>query len=246
MRITILTLFPEMFQGFFDSSIIKKARYKGLVDYQAVDIRSFTLNKHNRVDDYPFGGGQGMIMFPQPVIDALNSVRTEKSHVIMMTPAAPTFTQKKARQLAADYEDIILICAHYEGYDERILDYCDEVLSIGDYILTGGEVASMVITDALTRLVPGVITEDSTLYESFENGLLEHPQYTRPVEYDGKTVPEILLSGHHENIRRFNLKASLAKTLKYRPDLLEKRDLSAEEKDLLKEIEEESVTAEQA
>ena len=239
MKITILTLFPEMFQGFFDSSIIKKARLKGLVEYQTVDIRSFTRNKHNRVDDYPFGGGQGMIMFPQPVVDALNSVRKENSHVIMMTPAAPTFTQAKARQLVADYDDIILICAHYEGYDERILDYCDEVISIGDYVLTGGEVASMVVTDALTRLVKGVITEDSTIYESFENGLLEHPQYTRPVEFEGKEVPEILLSGHHENIRKFNLKASLRKTLKYRPDLLEKKELSEEEKSMLREIREE-------
>ena len=241
MKITILTLFPEMFQGFFDSSIIKKAKLKGLVEYQTVDIRSFTLNKHNRVDDYPFGGGQGMIMFPQPVIDALNSVKTKKSHVIMMTPAAPTFTQKKARELVENYEDLILICAHYEGYDERILDYCDEVLSIGDYVLTGGEVASMVITDALTRLVKGVITEDSTIYESFENGLLEHPQYTRPVEYDGKIVPEILLSGHHENIRRFNLKESLRKTWKYRPDLLDKKELTEEEISLLGEIKEEEI-----
>ncbi len=236
MKITILTLFPEMFEGFFSSSIIKKAKLKGLVEYETVDVRMFTKNKHNRVDDYPFGGGQGMIMFPQPMIDALNSVKSEKSHVIMMTPAAPTFTQKRAHELVRDYDDIILLCAHYEGYDERILDYCDEVLSIGDYILTGGETASMVITDALTRLVKGVITEDSTVYESFENGLLEHPQYTRPVEYDGKVVPEVLLSGHHENVRKFNLKESLRKTYRYRKDLLEKRELTAEEQELLAEV----------
>ena len=236
MKITILTLFPEMFEGFFNSSIIKKAKYKGLVEYQAVDVRSFTENKHNRVDDYPFGGGQGMIMFPQPMIDALRSVKTEKSHVIMMTPAAPTFTQKKAHELVSNYEDIILLCAHYEGYDERILDYVDEVISIGDYILTGGETAAMVVTDALTRLVKGVITEDSTVYESFENGLLEHPQYTRPVDYEGKVVPEILLSGHHEKIRLFNLKESLRKTYRYRKDLLEKRNLTEEEQVLLNEV----------
>ena len=177
-----------------------------------------------------------MIMFPQPMIDALRSVKTEKSHVIMMTPAAPTFTQKKAHELVSNYEDIILLCAHYEGYDERILDYVDEVISIGDYILTGGETAAMVVTDALTRLGKGVITEDSTVYESFENGLLEHPQYTRPVDYEGKVVPEILLSGHHEKIRLFNLKESLRKTYRYRKDLLEKRNLTEEEQVLLNEV----------
>lgn len=237
MKITIMTLFPEMFEGFFNSSIIKKARLKGLVEYETVDIRSFTTHNNRRVDDYPFGGGQGMVMFPQPIVDALKVYRTEKSRVIMMTPAAPVFNQAKAHKLASDYEHLILICGHYEGYDERILDYCDEVISIGDYVLTGGEIASMVITDAVTRLIKGVITEESTIYESFENGLLEHPQYTHPYEYDGKCVPDVLLSGHHENIRKYNLKESLRKTLKYRPDLLEKRDLTNEEQKFLNEIE---------
>ncbi len=239
MKISILTLFPEMFSGFLDSSIIRKARLKGLVEYELFNIRDYTTHNNNRVDDYPFGGGQGMVMFPQPVVDCLKEIRTEKSHVIMMSPAAPVFNQKKAHQLQKDIEHLILICAHYEGYDERILDYCDEVLSIGDYVLTGGECAAMVITDAITRLVPGVITENSWVYESFEQGLLEHPQYTRPEVYDGKAVPEILLSGHHENIRKYNLKESLRKTRKYRPDLLEKRDLSEEEEVLLAEIEKE-------
>ena len=159
MKITILTLFPEMFNGFLDTSIIKKARLKELVDYQIVDIRAFTDDKHKRVDDYPFGGGQGMVMFCQPIVDALKTVRSEESHTILMTPAASTFSQEKARSLLK-FKHLIIICAHYEGYDERILNYVDEVISIGDYILTGGELAAMVVADATTRLVDGVITQD--------------------------------------------------------------------------------------
>jgi len=235
MKISILTLFPEMYEGFLNTSIIKKARLKELVDFEIVDIRAFTLDKHKRVDDAPFGGGQGMVMFPQPIVDALRSVRSSESHVILMTPAATTFDQVKARELV-DYQHLILICAHYEGYDERILNYVDEVLSIGDYVLTGGELASMVISDAVTRLVKGVITEDSNRYESFENGLLEYPQYTRPVEYDGQIVPEVLLSGHHENIRKYRLKESLRKTLRYRNDLLAKLEANKEIQEILNEL----------
>ena len=235
MKISILTLFPEMYEGFLNTSIIKKARLKELVTFEIVDIRAFTLDKHKRVDDAPFGGGQGMVMFPQPIVDALRSIKTNESHVILMTPAAPTFDQVKARELVY-YQHLILICAHYEGYDERILNYVDEVLSIGDYVLTGGELASMVISDAVTRLVKGVITEDSNLYESFENGLLEYPQYTRPVEYEGQTVPEILLSGHHENIRQYRLKESLRKTYQYRKDLLAKQEFNQKTAKILKKI----------
>ncbi|MEA5026273.1 tRNA (guanine-N(1)-)-methyltransferase [bioreactor metagenome] len=235
MKISILTLFPEMFDGFLQTSIIKKARLKRLVDYEIVDIRSFTLDKHRRVDDYPFGGGQGMVMFPQPVVDALRSVKQEDSHVVLMTPAAPTFQQAKARSLA-EYTHLILICAHYEGYDERILNYVDEVVSIGDYVLTGGELASMVVSDAVTRLIKGVITEDSNRYESFEDGLLEYPQYTRPVEFEGQTVPEILLSGHHEKIAAYRLKESLRKTYRYRKDLLAKQEFNQKTAKVLKEI----------
>lgn len=235
MKITILTLFPEMFNGFLDTSIIKKARLKELVDYQIVDIRAFTKDKHKRVDDYPFGGGQGMVMFCQPIVDALKTVRTEKSHIILMTPAASTFNQEKARSLLK-FKHLIIICAHYEGYDERILNYVDEVISIGDYILTGGELAAMVVADATTRLVDGVIAQDSHLNESFEEGLLEYPQYTRPTEFQGYKVPAVLLSGHHEQIRLYRLKESLRKTYQYRKDLLARKALDKESEKLLAEI----------
>ncbi len=239
MRITILTLFPEMFEGFLNTSIMKKARLKNLAEIETVDIRSFTKDKHHRVDDYPFGGGQGMILQCQPVLDALKSVRNEKSYVILLSPVGNVFKQSIAREYVKK-EHIILICGHYEGFDERILDYVDESMSIGDYVLTGGEVASMVITDAIVRLVDGVITQASHEDESFENGLLEYPQYTHPVEYDGKCVPEVLLSGHHENIRRFRLNESLRKTLKYRPDLLEDRLFTKEEIEMLDILKEEN------
>ena len=214
---------------------MKKARLKNLAEIETVDIRSFTQDKHHRVDDYPFGGGQGMILQCQPVLDALKSIRNEQSHVILLAPVGRVFKQSIAREYVKK-EHIILICGHYEGFDERIMDYVDESMSIGDYVLTGGEVASMVITDAIVRLVDGVITQASHEDESFENGLLEYPQYTHPVEYDGKTVPEVLLSGHHENIRKFRLKESLRKTLRYRPDLLENYELNKEEVKFLNEI----------
>ena len=240
MRITILTLFPEMFEGFLTTSIIKKARLKKLMEIETVDIRSFTKDKHHRVDDYPFGGGQGMILQCQPVLDALKSVKKENSHVILLSPVGNVFKQNVAREYVKK-EHLILVCGHYEGFDERILDYVDESLSIGDYVLTGGEVASMVITDAVVRLVDGVITQASHEDESFENGLLEYPQYTHPVEYDGKSVPDVLLSGHHENIRRFRLKESLRKTLRYRPDLLKNRTFSKEEIQMLDELKKEDI-----
>ena len=220
MRITIMTIFPEMFDGFLNTSIIKKARLKNIVDINVADFRQYTKDKHNRVDEYPFGGGQGMVLMCQPIVDCLNDVRKENSHVILMNPAGKTFTQPKAHQLL-EYDDIVIMCGHYEGFDARISDYVDEELSIGDYILTGGELGAMVITDAVTRLVDGVISADSTRDETFENGLLEYPQYTKPVEYDGKTVPEVLLSGHHENIRKYRLYESLKKTYLQRKDLLE-------------------------
>lgn len=235
MRITIMTIFPEMFEGFLNTSIIKKARLKNIVDIQVADFRQFTKDKHNRVDEYPFGGGQGMVLMCQPIVDCLNEVKTEKSHVILMNPTGKTFDQKKAHELL-EKEDIVIICGHYEGYDARISDYVDEEISIGDYILTGGELGAMVITDAVTRLVEGVITAESTVDETFENGLLEYPQYTRPVDFEGKVVPEVLLSGHHENIRKFRLYESLKKTLINRPDLLENRELTDEEARMLEDI----------
>ena len=240
MRITIATIFPEMFEGFISTSIIKKAVLKGLVTIDTVDIRSFTNDKHRRVDDYPFGGGQGLVMMAQPVIDALNSVRTPDSKVIYLTPVGEVFSQPKAKDFVS-FKHMILLCGHYEGIDERIMDSVDVCLSIGDFVLTGGEVAAMVVTDAVVRLVDGVITEASHQQESFEGDLLEYPQYTRPADYLGKTVPEVLLSGNHEVIRKWRLKESIRKTLQYRPDLLKKRIFNKEEKKLLLEIESEKV-----
>ena len=235
MKITILTIFPEMFEDFLNTSIIKKARLKNIVDIQVADFRQFTADKHNRVDDYPFGGGNGMVLMCQPLLDCLKTVRSENSHVVLMNPSGQTFTQKKAHELRR-HEDLILVCGHYEGYDARISNYVVEEISIGDFILTGGELAAMVITDAVTRLVDGVISEGSTVEETFENDLLEYPQYTRPVVYDGQEVPEVLLSGHHEKIRRWRLYESLRKTWLQRPDLLEKHQFTDEEREMLEDI----------
>ena len=235
MKITILTLFPEMYTGFLSTSIIKKAILKALVEVEVIDIRPFTTNKHRRVDDYPFGGGQGLVMAVQPVKDALASVKTEKAHVILTSASGHRFDQAKARQLAHQ-DHLVLVCGHYEGLDERIVGLCDEELSIGDYVLTGGELPSMVIADAVIRLAQGVIRPESHLDESYENGLLEYPQYTRPEHLEDGDVPEVLMSGNHEAIRIFRLKESLRKTWLRRPDLFKDRTLTAEETQLMIEI----------
>lgn len=240
MKISILTLFPEMFEGFLNTSIIKKARLKGLVEIECIDMRSFTTNKHKRVDDYPFGGGQGLVMAVQPVKDALASVLTDDSFVLLSGAGGERLTQKKVRTYT-EKKHLIFICGHYEGFDERIKPLIHEEVSIGDYILTGGELPAMVLSDAVCRLVEGVIRESSHLDESFENGLLEYPQYTRPVESDGLSVPEVLLSGNHEKIRRFRLKESLRKTWISRPDLFKDYVLNKEETLLLIEILQESL-----
>lgn len=232
MKISILTIFPEMFDGFVTTSIIKKAILKQLVEVEMIDIRSFTKDKHHRVDDYPFGGGAGLVMMAQPVIDAINSCKSEDSLVVYMTPVGHQFNQKRAKQLATK-SHLILLCGHYEGIDERIMPYVDQCISIGDYVLTGGELAAMVVSDAVIRLQPGVITEDSIIDESYEDNLLEYPQYTRPATYDGVDVPQVLLSGHHEEIRKWRLKQSLIRTRKFRPDLLQHRVFTKEERKLL-------------
>lgn len=235
MKISILSIFPEMYEGFLNTSIIKKAILQDFVEVEIVDFRLFTTNKHNRVDEPPYGGGHGLVLLYQPIIDALKSIRQSNSHVVMLGPAGPTLNQEKVKSLSK-IEHLILICGHYEGYDERILHHVDEVLSIGDYILTGGELASMVIADSIIRLIPGVIREESHQLESFENNLLEHAHYTQPREIDGLEVPEVLLSGHHKNIEMFRKENSLKKTLKYRPDLLKKADLTNEEASILQKI----------
>ena len=242
MKITVVTLFPEFFDSFKNTSIIKRALDAGRVEFETVDFRQYTKDKHNHVDDTPCGGGAGMVLSVQPIADCLRAVCNKQSHVMMMTPQGSVFKQQKARQLVAEHEHIVLVCGHYEGFDERIRDYVDEEISLGDFVLTGGEGAAMVISDALIRLLNGVILQESHEDDSFENGLLEHPQYTRPVEYEGKRVPDVLLSGHHANIARWRLKESLRKTLLRRPDLLEHRDFTKEELKLLEEIKAEKTT----
>lgn len=241
MIIDILTLFPEMFAGPFDSSIIKRARERGLLDIDITDIRSFSGNKHHTVDDTPYGGGAGMVMQAPPILRALDSVRQKRAgtlpRVILMCPTGLKFDQHWARDLAGE-EHLVIICGHYEGVDERVreLAVTDE-LSIGDYVLTGGELPAMVVVDAVARMIPGVLGEKASAEEdSFYAGLLEYPQYTRPAECGSLPVPEILLSGHHENIRRWRRRQSLLRTLERRPDLLHPETLADEDKAILLEI----------
>ncbi len=230
MRIDILTLFPEMVQNVLGESITGRALKNNLYELNTVNIRDFTEDKHRRVDDSPYGGGSGMVMEAQPIYDAYQSVKSEKAKVIYMSPQGQPFCQQKARELSKE-EHLILLCGHYEGVDERVLEeIVDEEISLGDFVLTGGEIAACAICDAILRLVPGVLgNEDSSCDESFENGLLEYPQYTRPEEVLGRTVPEVLLSGHHKNIEKFRREKSLERTFYKRPDLLEKAELNKED-----------------
>lgn len=223
MKIDILTLFPNMFENVFNESIIKRAVDKKLVDIKIHDIRDYTTDKHNRVDDYSFGGGKGMVLMPEPVYNAIEDVKTKDSIVIMMTPQGKTYNQKMAYQFSKQ-KHIIILCGHYEGFDERIRSFVDLEISVGDYVLTGGEIPSMIMVDSIVRLVDGVIEPDSHLYDSFNNNLLDYPVYTKPVEFKNMKVPDVLLSGHHENIRKWRLEQSIKKTKERRPDLLEKGD----------------------
>ncbi len=236
MVIDILTIFPSMFNDFLATSIIARAISQEIVKVNVIDIRSFTKDKNGRIDDYPIGGGAGLVMKCQPILDSLNSVKKENSKVFLMSPRGKKFNQEMARCLAKE-EHIVLVCGHYEGLDERVNSAFTDMISIGDYVLTGGELASMVISDAIIRLLDGAISEGSTLEESFENGLLEYPQYTFPREYQGKKVPDILFSGNHKAIKKWRLKESLKLTKNSRPDLLINRRYSKEEIKLLKEIE---------
>lgn len=222
MKIDILTIFPNMFDGFLSESIIKRALDKNLVEINVHDIRTYSTDKHKRVDDYGFGGGQGMVLMPQPIFDAVEDIKTNESKVILMTPQGQPYKQSKAYDLSKE-KHLILICGHYEGFDERIRTLADMEISIGDYVLTGGELASMVITDSIVRLIDGVITTDSHIKDSFNDNLLDYPVYTKPVNFRGMEVPEVLLSGHHKNIDEFRKNESLKRTKERRPDLLEKR-----------------------
>ena len=218
MRIDILTLFPEMFDGFLNTSIIKRARDMGSVDIKVHNFRDYSTDKHGRVDDYPYGGGAGMVLMCEPIFRAIEDIRTEDSLVIMLSPGGRVFKQSVAVELTK-HKHIILLCGHYEGFDERIKTIVDMELSIGDYVLTGGEVPSMVITDAVTRLIPGVITSDSLNSESFNDGLLDYPNYTRPEVFRGMKVPDVLLSGHHKNIEKYRQEEKIRLTKENRSDL---------------------------
>ena len=215
MRIDILTLFPSMFDGFLNESIIKRAREKGLVTINVINIRDFTPYKNGQVDDYGFGGGAGMVLMCEPVYNAINSVKDENSKVILTSPRGKTFNQKKALELKNE-SHLIIVCGHYEGFDERILNFVDEEISIGDFVLTGGEIPSMAMVDSITRLIDGVISKESLDSESFDDGLLDYPVYTKPREFMGYEVPEVLLSGDHKKINEYRQSERERLTKKYK------------------------------
>lgn len=238
MKISVLTLFPEMFEAVCGTSIIKRALDNKLFSLEFINIRDYSLDKHKRVDDYPYGAGGGLVMQPMPIYAAYQAVAEKegkKPHVIYMSPQGKTFDQKKAIEISR-MDSVIILCGHYEGVDQRVLDeIVDEEISIGDYVLTGGEIAAMAVIDASARMIPGVLdSEETSSNESHYDGLLEYPQYTRPFEWHGKTVPEILLSGHHANIEKWRREMSVAITAKKRPEMLRKAQLSEKEREFVK------------
>lgn len=232
MNIHVLSLFPDMFTGVFGASILKKAQEKGAVKLEVTDLRGFSGNKHNQVDDYPYGGGAGMVLKPEPMFSAVEAITAGKNpRIILMCPQGERFTQKKAEELAQEQE-LVFLCGHYEGYDERIRQHLvtDEI-SIGDFVLTGGELGAMTVIDSVVRLLPGVLgQEDSHIQDSFSTGLLEHPHYTRPAEFRGMKVPDVLLSGNHAKIEQWRTEESLKRTFERRPDLLENYPLTDKQK----------------
>ena len=220
MKISILTLFPEMFDGFINTSIIKRAIESNKVEIELINFRDYSKDSHNKVDDTPYGGGAGMVLTCQPIFDCIESIRTEDSKVILLTPSGIPYKQKIAYDLSKE-KHLIIICGHYEGFDERILSIVDMEVSIGDYVLTGGEIPSMVLTDSIIRLIPGVINEESHINDSFnEDYLLDYPTYTKPAEYKGMKVPEVLISGDHKKIDEWRKQESIKKTKNNRQDLL--------------------------
>ncbi|WP_110929703.1 tRNA (guanosine(37)-N1)-methyltransferase TrmD [Bacillus massiliglaciei] len=243
MKIDVLSLFPEMFEGVLGSSILKKAQEKGAVHYKVTNFRDYADNKHQTVDDYPYGGGAGMVLKPQPIFDAVESLTGQadkKPRVVLLCPQGERYTQKKAEELAQE-DHLVFICGHYEGYDERIREHLvtDEI-SIGDYVLTGGELGAMVIIDSVVRLLPGVLgNEDSPIMDSHSSGLLEHPHYTRPADFRGMKVPDALLSGNHKRIDEWRMKESLRRTWHRRPDMLKNYSIDEAEAKLLEEIKKE-------
>ena len=235
MKFDVLTLFPEMFEA-IKQSIIGKAAEKNLININLINIRDFSKNKHKKVDDTPYGGGAGMVMKADVVYDAYKSIKDENAKVIYLTPQGKVLNQKKVEELSKE-EHLILLCGHYEGIDQRVLDkIVDEEISIGDYVLTGGEIPAMVLIDSVSRYVEGVLSEDSISEESFSQGILEYPQYTRPEIFEGMKVPEILQSGHHENIKKWRRCEALKNTYNKRPELLENVELSEQDKKYLEKI----------
>lgn len=241
MKVSILTLFPEMFQGVFSSSILKHAQEKGVIQFNVINFRDYSTDRHQRVDDYPYGGGGGMVLTPQPIFDAVEALKVKHSsnekapRVILLCPQGEQYTQEKAEELSKE-DHLMLICGHYEGYDERIREHIitDEI-SIGDYVLTGGEIGAMVISDSITRLQPGALgNEQSAVTDSHSTGLLEYPHYTRPAEFRNMKVPDILLSGHHERINTWRRQQSLKRTFERRPDMLDKIELTEKDTDFIK------------
>lgn len=233
MRIDIMTLFPDMCGTVMGESILGRAQSKGVLEVYCHQIRDYTKNKQMQVDDYPYGGGQGMVMFPQPIADCFRAVCAEageRPHLVYMSPQGAVLTQEKAKELAA-LPRLCILCGHYEGVDERVLEaFVDEQISIGDYVLTGGELPALVLADCVARLVPGVLSEEACFTEeSHYAGLLEYPQYTRPAEWEGRAVPEVLLSGHHENIRKWRREQSIRRTFERRPDMLDRAVLTPAE-----------------
>lgn len=239
MNIHVLSLFPDMFEGVFGSSILKKAQEKGAVQMNVTDFRSFSQNKHNQVDDYPYGGGAGMVLKPEPLFHAVEELvaQGKKPRIILMCPQGERYDQKKAEELAQE-EDLIFLCGHYEGYDERIREYLvtDEI-SIGDFVLTGGELAAMTVIDSVVRLLPGVLGQEAShVNDSFSTGLLEHPHYTRPADFRGMKVPDVLMSGNHAKIEQWRMEQTLKRTFERRPDLLENIELTKEQQLYLKQL----------
>ena len=241
MDIKIFSLFPEMFTGPLTESLLGKAREKGILNIDIINFREYATNKYMHVDDTPYGGGAGMLLMPEPIVNALEDhiPNSSKTPIILVSPQGKVFSQEDANRLA-QYDSLAFVCGHYEGFDERIRDYVTEEYSIGDYVLTGGELPTMVMIDSISRLIPGVIKEKASFEDdSFYNGLLEYPQYTKPRVFNGKEVPEVLLSGHHKNIARWQKKEALRRTLKRRPDLLRKYVFTENDKILVTEILEE-------
>lgn len=242
IRFDVLTLFPDMFRAVLGDSIINRAVEKGIIELNFIDIRDFTENKHRKVDDYPYSGGGGMLMAAQPIYDAYQSIAKKldyKPFTVYMSPQGKVFDQKMAVELS-EYKHIVILCGHYEGVDQRVLDMiADAEISLGDFVLTGGEIPAMAVIDAVSRMIPGVLAnENSYSDESHFSGLLEYPQYTRPEEFMGVKIPEVLISGHHANINKWKRQEALRNTLKKRPDLLEKAELSEEDIKFLDSIRE--------